>query len=692
MYNLKNHKLTKRHKNRLAKRAANQAMENSLNIGISSSQLSIPTQVNNSSKIPISTSRVHSSGQSTLDESASSLDYLHYLGRTRNVPVNHSNSAPNHDNISVTLNNTDKDTDLISKIKSELSNWAIDFKIPHNALTNLLKILKVVPQLSQLPVDSRTLLGIHLRQLPLKDVLPGKYFNFGVKNAVSLLLSKISENLLDKIEICINIDGVPLTKSSGSQFYPILCSLYSNPTEVSVIGIYHGYNKPNDMNDFLYDFVKEASEYVNNGFIYNEKIYPFTVKALICDAPAKSAVKCITGHTGYYSCSKCYIKGAYFDNRIVFPETENFIRRVDFEFRNKINKKHHTGTSILELLPNFDMVGSFVLDYMHLICLGTVRKLLFLWCFDTKSGSKLSRMNLHKISTLLISQSRNIPCEFSRKPRSLVEVKRWKATEFRQFLLYTGPFILKFVLSNNHYRNFLSLFVAIFILTSLKNPENIAVAEILLKYFVKTFKTLYGMRNMSHNIHNMLHICDDVRVMGPLDKFSAFPFENKLQQLKRLVRKGHQPLAQVVKRLYEIEKHSSHLLNIKLKNFKTFREHECGPLPNGTSHPQYMELHFSEFKLKTSQPDNCCILKNGNIIIIKNFVTKIKNVIIIGNRYLDKQDFFDEPCPSSELGIHKISNLSPLLEEFQIEQVINKCVKLTFQNDCVVFPFLHGLN
>lgn len=95
-------------------------------------------------------------------------------------------------------------------------------------------------------------------------------------------------------------------------------------------------------------------------------------------------------------------------------------------------------------------------------------------------------------------------------------------------------------------------------------------------------------------------------------------------------------MAQVVKRVSEIEQHSSCPPNTEFQNDKTFREPEYGPSPSGTSHLQYMELHFSEFKLKISQGDSFYILKDGNIIIIKNFVTKNKNIVIIGNGYLEK--------------------------------------------------------
>ena len=57
-----------------------------------------------------------------------------------------------------------------------------------------------------------------------------------------------------------------------------------------------------------------------------------------------------------------------------------------------------------------------------------------------------------------------MPSEFARQPRSLQELDRWKATEFRQFLLYTGPVVLKGIVSKELFQHFLTLNVAMTIL------------------------------------------------------------------------------------------------------------------------------------------------------------------------------------------------------------------------------------
>lgn len=62
----------------------------------------------------------------------------------------------------------------------------------------------------------------------------------------------------------------------------------------------------------------------------------------------------------------------------------------------------------------------------------------------------------------------SIPLKFARQPRSVPEVDRWRATEFRQFLLYTGPPALSGVLTDVVYNHFMLLSVAITLLESSK--------------------------------------------------------------------------------------------------------------------------------------------------------------------------------------------------------------------------------
>lgn len=73
----------------------------------------------------------------------------------------------------------------------------------------------------------------------------------------------------------------------------------------------------------------------------------------------------------------------------------------------------------------------------------------------------------------------------------------------------------------------------------------------MLKYFVKTFIILYGKQHVSHNVHNLLHICDNVANFGILNHLSAFPLENYMQTFKKFIRKIEKPLQQIISRLNE---------------------------------------------------------------------------------------------------------------------------------------------
>ena len=184
---------------------------------------------------------------------------------------------------------------------------------------------------------------------------------------------------------------------------------------------------------------------------------------------------------------------------------------------------------------------------MHCVCLGTVRR-IFTFLMKGPLHVKISRQQVNLISSRLISLSRCFPQEFARKPRSLVEFERFKATEFRTLLLYSGPLVLKGIVNNSVYSHFMSLHVAIFILThpeKCKMPNYLNHASDLLYHFVENASLVYGQEFVTCNIHSLLHIPEDCKKFGPLDSYSCFPFENYLSFIKKLVRNGKHPLAQV---------------------------------------------------------------------------------------------------------------------------------------------------
>lgn len=207
--------------------------------------------------------------------------------------------------------------------------------------------------------------------------------------------------------------------------------------------------------------------------------------------------------------------------------------RKDELFIINAYKDFQIGFSILNNVPKFLPLTNTPIDYMHLICLGVVKKIILFWMKGPFSV-RLNTRSINKISHMLILFRNTTPNNFVRRPRSIKDVKQWKTIEFRNFLLYTGPIVLRYILKEDIYIYFLTLHAAITILIrpNLCQKELINFAEALIDHFVASFEILYGKQYVSHNVHNLLHICSDIRTYGPLDNFSAFRFENYMHLLK----------------------------------------------------------------------------------------------------------------------------------------------------------------
>jgi len=185
-------------------------------------------------------------------------------------------------------------------------------------------------------LDARTILKTP-RQQDIRTVVPGSYYHFGLIESIKQILSSVKENI-DCLKIAVNIDGLSLTKSSQQQFWLILGSVipYGN---VFMIGLYH--EKPKDTNNFLKDFVNEATEICKNGININGRQIIRRIAALICDTPAKSFILCVKGHSGFFfSCTKCSTEREYIKNRICFPQIDAPLRSDD-DFIQKIDDNYH---------------------------------------------------------------------------------------------------------------------------------------------------------------------------------------------------------------------------------------------------------------------------------------------------------------------------------------------------------------
>lgn len=101
-----------------------------------------------------------------------------------------------------------------------------------------------------------------------------------------LSLNNIKESV---IKLDVGIDGVPLTKSSNSQLWPILGNIIPYK-EVFLIGIFHGYKKPTCANTFLQPFIDEMKCLIKIPIIYKGNSIRVEIRSFICDAPARSYI------------------------------------------------------------------------------------------------------------------------------------------------------------------------------------------------------------------------------------------------------------------------------------------------------------------------------------------------------------------------------------------------------------------
>lgn len=159
-------------------------------------------------------------------------------------------------------NNSEIIDDRHILFKQSLAYWSGLHGIKREALNDLLCLLnETLPDLN-LPKDSRTIKKTPTEKTIIsEDTFGGSYWHYGLANALNKCLAHIEH--CQEVLLNVNIDGLPLFRSSRVEFWPILFNIHGKPeVPPMAIGIYCGkgwlkrleeYN-----NEIIFKFTQES--------------------------------------------------------------------------------------------------------------------------------------------------------------------------------------------------------------------------------------------------------------------------------------------------------------------------------------------------------------------------------------------------------------------------------------------------
>lgn len=155
-----------------------------------------------------------------------------------------------------------------TNISESLASWVVKYKVPCDGTNELLDIFRQHGHC--VPADTHTLLNTPLT-CNVQDKCNWKYIYFGLETGVRKLLAQnpsfCAKN--DRIQLQVNIDGIPLFKSKNESMWPILCSFDEfNPF---IVAIFSGGSKPGSIADYLEDFLEEYVHLQLDHIMYNNK-------------------------------------------------------------------------------------------------------------------------------------------------------------------------------------------------------------------------------------------------------------------------------------------------------------------------------------------------------------------------------------------------------------------------------------
>lgn len=488
------------------------------------------------------------------------------------------------------------------------------------------------------------------------------------------------------MELIINIDGFSPFKSSPLTIWPILCKVHTKEDiyKPFVVAVYAGSAKPKDATVYLKKFVKETNHLQSIGIDISDTHFHVTIKFLVCDSPARAFLKCIEGHTSFVGCERCKVIGHKVDRVTVFLETDAE-KRTDEGFRRFDDPECHKDVShLIHIDPPIDIVHQFILDPMHLVYLGVTKRLLEFLLLPSSNKVRLSEVMKTELKRRTKKIHQDIPDEYPRKMRSTNDFGKYKATEYKFFLLNAAPVVLKELVSDKIYEHFMLLTVACRLLSGEDALSHTEDARKHLKKFVEDAPGIYGESFVSLNVHNLIHLCDDIEYTKcNLNELGAWTFESHLGLMSRVLRSPTHVVAQLGRRIYEMQEFVN-------KNMEVQAKLEISMVQKG----KILKLNYQGMILSTHHPNNTVSLEDGSIASIQEFC-KDETIFAKIKKYMKVESIFDRPCDSKDVSIYEVSRLSSRIISVPLEKIKHKCIRFQMnfspldEDRCFVEKLMH---
>nr|XP_050026874.2 uncharacterized protein LOC126522173 isoform X1 [Dermacentor andersoni] len=366
------------------------------------------------------------------------------------------------------------------------------------------------------------------------------------------------------LTLTFNTDGSPVYKSSKASVWPIQFTINELPPGVRrqspvLAGLWFGHKHP-DMMVFMDKFVEALQAVGTVVWQHGTETVRSKVHSICCsvDAPARAAVTNQTQFNGRFGCCWCLtcaeqIEGTprYIQTDFALRTEEGVLRDMKLALELNMPVNGIKGPSPLINLNLFNPVLSQAVDYMHCVLLGVTRQLTEFWLDSANSQEPFyigAPSTIAKLDKRLLSICP--PHCFTRLPRSLADRCFWKASEWKNWLLYYSLPTVLGVLPPRFWRHMSMLAEAIFtLLKSEISPTDLQCAGHLLESFVCRAANLYGTRFMTFNVHQLRHLTSSVEHLGPLWANSAFPFEAGNGKLTKMVKAAKGAPTQILERV-----------------------------------------------------------------------------------------------------------------------------------------------